>query len=110
MERDAERHHLVQEPHHIHEGDGLVHYGGGDALIGGGAIGTHCLANPGKEYIVYNSGGGSVTLNIAGAAAPLAAKWIDLYTGTQSAAASQGNGSHAFANPWADPALLHIGP
>jgi hypothetical protein len=81
-----------------------------DALIGGGAIGTHCLANPGKEYIVYKSGGGNVTLNVAGADVPLAAKWFDLYTGAQSALPDQGNGSHTFTNPSADPALLHLAP
>jgi len=79
-----------------------------DGLIGGGAIGTHCLANPGKEYIVYKSGGGNVTLSVAGAAAPLAAKWFDLYTGAQSALPDQDNGSHTFTNPSADPALLYL--
>jgi Putative collagen-binding domain of a collagenase len=81
-----------------------------DALIGGGAIGTHCLANPGKEYIVYKSGAGAVTLNVAGVAAPLAAKWFDLYTGTQSALPDQGNGTHTFTNPSADAGFLYLGP
>jgi hypothetical protein len=81
-----------------------------DGLIGGGAIGTHCLANTGKEYIVYKGGGGSVTLNISGAAAPLAAGWFDLYTGVLSALPDQGNGLHTFTNPSTDPALLHLAP
>jgi hypothetical protein len=81
-----------------------------DGLIGGGAIGTHCLANPGKEYIVYKGGDGSITLNVAGAAAPLAAGWFDLYTGVQSALPDQGNGLHTFTNPSTDPALLHLAP
>jgi Domain of unknown function (DUF5060)/Protein of unknown function (DUF4038) len=81
-----------------------------DALIGGGAIGTHCLANPGKEYIVYKGGGGNVTLNVAGVGVPLAAKWFDLYTGAQSSLPDQGNGSHTFTNPSADPAFLYLAP
>jgi Domain of unknown function (DUF5060)/Protein of unknown function (DUF4038) len=81
-----------------------------DTLIGGGAIGKHCLANPGKEYIVYDSGGGGFTLNLAGAAAPLKATWVDLYTGAQSALPNQSNGSNGFTNPWLDPALLHLVP
>jgi Domain of unknown function (DUF5060)/Protein of unknown function (DUF4038) len=81
-----------------------------DELIGGGAIGTHCLANPGKEYIVFKSGTGKVTLNVVGAASPLAAKWINLYTGAESTLPDQSNGSLAFANPSADPALLYLAP
>ncbi|MDP9151387.1 MAG: DUF5060 domain-containing protein [Myxococcota bacterium] len=80
-----------------------------DALIGGGAIGTHCLADPGKEYIVY-TGAGSVTLNVAGAAAPLNAKWVDLYTGAQSPLPPQSDGAHTFTNPWPNPAMLYLGP
>jgi uncharacterized protein DUF5060/uncharacterized protein DUF4038 len=79
-----------------------------DGLIGGGAIGTHCLANPGKEYIVFKAGAGSVTLNVAGASAPLAAEWFDLYTGAVTALPDQTNGSHGFTNPSGDPALLHL--
>jgi hypothetical protein len=79
-----------------------------DALIGGGAIGTHCLANPGKEYIVFKSGSGTVTLKLAGTTGPLMAKWVDLYTGAEAALPPQTNGSRVFTNPWADPALLYL--
>lgn len=92
------------------KGTGWYKMAAADSLIGGGAIGLHCLADPGKEYIVYESGAGSVTLNVVGAAAPLAAKWVDLYTGAQAALPAQNNGSVSFTNPWADPALLHLGP
>jgi Domain of unknown function (DUF5060)/Protein of unknown function (DUF4038) len=81
-----------------------------DALIGGGAIGTHCLADPGKEYIIYNVGSGNVSLNVAGAAAPLTARWVNLYTGAQSALPTQNNGLHAFTNPWPNPAFLYLTP
>jgi uncharacterized protein DUF5060/uncharacterized protein DUF4038 len=79
-----------------------------DGLIGGGATGSHCLAAPGSEYIVYKAGAGGVTLTVAGAAAPLAAKWINLSTGAESALADQTNGAHAFTNPWSGPALLYL--
>jgi hypothetical protein len=79
-----------------------------DELIGGGAIGAHCLADPGKEYIVYESGAASATLNVAGAPGALAAKWVDLVTNAQSLLPDQSNGSHKFTNPWPDPALLYL--
>jgi Domain of unknown function (DUF5060)/Protein of unknown function (DUF4038) len=79
-----------------------------DELIGGGAIGAHCLADPGKEYIVYESGAASATLNVVGAPGALAAKWVDLVTNAQSLLADQSNGSHKFTNPWPDPALLYL--
>ena len=79
-----------------------------DSLIGGGAVGTHCLANPGKEYIVYRSGTGNVTLDVAGATGMLSAKWLNLVTNAQSPLPDQANGSRVFANPWSDPALLYL--
>ncbi|HVZ89698.1 MAG TPA: DUF5060 domain-containing protein [Polyangia bacterium] len=79
-----------------------------DGLIGGGAVGRHCLASPGTEYIVYEAGPGSVTLTIAGAINPLAAKWVDLSTGAESVLAAQSNGTRAFSNPWSDPAVLYL--
>jgi len=79
-----------------------------DALIGGGAVGTHCLANPGKEYIVYKEGAGSATLTIAGAAGPLAARWVNLVTNQSSPLPAQTNGARAFTNPWNAPAVLHV--
>ncbi|MDP9000383.1 MAG: DUF4038 domain-containing protein, partial [Myxococcota bacterium] len=91
------------------KGTGWYKLAADDTLIGGGAIGTHCLADPGKEYIVSNGGGGTVTLNIAGATAPLAmAKWVDLYTGTATALPPQANGSRAFTNPFPNPAMLYL--
>ena len=79
-----------------------------DALIGGGAVGRHCLANAGKEYLVLVAGGGSGVLSIAGAAAPLAAEWVDLYTAKVTNLATQGNGARPFTNPYSDPALLWV--
>jgi hypothetical protein len=79
-----------------------------DALVGGGAAGMHCLANPGKEYIVYKIAAGNVTLNVAGAPGALSAKWINLATNAQSILPDQSNGSRTFSNPWAGPAVLYL--
>jgi hypothetical protein len=38
----------------------------------------HCLANPGKEYVVYQNKAAAFTVEIAGAAAPLAAVFAQL--------------------------------
>ena len=79
-----------------------------DVLIGGGAVGTHCLSDPGKEYTVYRSGAGSVTLNIAGAAGSLSARWLNLVTNEGSPVPHQSNGIRTFTNPWTAPAVLHL--
>lgn len=79
-----------------------------DSLIGGGAYGKHCLANTGREYIVYLNAGGSVTLSISGATASLTAQWVNIYTGAQQSAGSFGNGSHNFTSPWSTPAMLYL--
>ncbi|HYO98535.1 MAG TPA: DUF5060 domain-containing protein [Polyangiaceae bacterium] len=81
---------------------------GSDALIGGGASGSRCLAAPGKEYIVYKNRTGNFTLNIAGAAGPLAARWLNLTTNVEAALPDQSNGTRTFTNPWNAPALLHL--
>jgi len=80
---------------------------GDDALISGGGTGAHCLANPGKEYIVYKPGSGGVTVNLAAASGGYSAKWVNLATGAASALPDQTSGSRAFTNPSSDPAMLY---
>jgi hypothetical protein len=79
-----------------------------DPLIGGGATGIHCLADPGREYIVFTNGARSLTLNVVGATGTLAAKWLNLGTGAQSPLPEQSNGAHVFSNPWSGPAMLYL--
>jgi hypothetical protein len=82
----------------------------GDTLITGSAVGRHCLAAPGSEYVVYLSGTGSVTVTVSGAPSgnSLAASWLDVATGARATLPDTGNGSLTFTNPWPDPALLHL--
>lgn len=40
-----------------------------------------CLANPGKEYVVYQKQGLPFTLKVQGTSAPLHAKWFNPFTG-----------------------------
>jgi hypothetical protein len=40
-----------------------------------------CLANPGKEYIVYAPSGGAITIDLSGAFGKLAVEWLNPRTG-----------------------------
>ena len=39
---------------------------------------AYCAADPGKQYAVYFTDGGSVTLDLAGAEGPFRARWLDI--------------------------------
>ena len=39
---------------------------------------AYCIANPGKEYAVYFSNGGEVTLNIGSLKKPASVRWLDI--------------------------------
>ncbi len=70
-----------------------------------------CLADPGKEYVVYQKTATPFTLKIAAAAAPLDARWFNPFTGKFSDAGSFGNGTASLKPPakWGDaPVVLHL--
>jgi Protein of unknown function (DUF4038)/Domain of unknown function (DUF5060)/Putative collagen-binding domain of a collagenase len=70
-----------------------------------------CLADPGREYVVYLNDAKPFTLEIKGTTETLSAEWFNPFTGESKAAGSQGNGTSAF-NPPADwsntPLVLHL--
>ena len=67
-----------------------------------------CLADPGKEYIVYLPAGKQVTVNLAAAKSPMSAVWIDPGTGKKSQAITAAPGSHSMTAPSAGDWVLRI--
>ena len=78
-----------------------------DSLVSDG----WCLANAGKEYVVYQNLATPFKLDIRNAAAKLSAEWFNPFIGLKTAAGSQEGGTAEF-NPPADwgsaPIILHL--
>lgn len=69
----------------------------------------YCLADPGREYLVYLPEGGTVTVNLSAAGGHLAVEWLDPDTGeTVTAEPVPGGAARQLAAPSAKPAVLHI--
>lgn len=83
-----------------------------DTLISGAAVGRHCLAKEGAEYLVYLVGTGSTSLavKLLPAGSTLKGKWLNLVSGQEQAIAATPNGQATLTNPWSDPALAHLAP
>jgi hypothetical protein len=73
------------------------------------ASSAYCLANVGKEYLLYVPSGGSVAVDLAAASARLAVEWFDPKTGQTSAADPvTGGGRREFTAPFAGDAVLYL--
>lgn len=69
----------------------------------------NCLANPGKEYCVYVSGGGEVTVDLTPVAGALAVEWLHPVEGTiASGAPVQGGAKRSLCAPFAGDAVLYL--
>jgi len=69
----------------------------------------YCLAEPGREYLVYLPEGGSVTVDLSAAAGALRAEWFDPAHGRTSPAKQvDGGGTEAFTAPFKGHAVLHL--
>jgi len=69
----------------------------------------YCLADPGKEYCVYVSGGGEVTVDLSAASGPLAVEWIRPVEGTvTSREPIAGGAKRSLRIPFAGDAVLHL--
>ena len=68
------------------------------------------LANPGKEYLVFQPGNhGEFSVNLADAGAEYTVEWFNVTQGTTVAAKSvRGGGSTIFYTPFAGPAALYL--
>jgi hypothetical protein len=68
-----------------------------------------CLANPGREYLVYLPDGGKVTMDLSAAKGALCAEWSNPITGkTPKAATTLGGGRRNFTAPFEGDAVLYI--
>jgi len=77
---------------------------------GGLASSGVCLADPGREFLVYLASGAEVTVDLGGEAAGFAVTWFDPQTGeTRPATPVHGSGVRVFASPFAPTgSVLHI--
>jgi hypothetical protein len=76
------------------------------ALVSDGNV---CLANPGKEYVVYAPQGGTITLDLSAAAGEFAVEWLNPRDGTyHPAVAVAGGARRAFVPADADDWVLHL--
>jgi len=69
----------------------------------------YCLANPGKEYLIYLPDGGNVTVDLSAAAGALAVEWFNPSTGkAKPAGTTAGGGNQEFKAPFDGDAVLYI--
>ncbi len=79
-----------------------------DSLVSDG----YCLANSGKEYVIFQNRAKPFSLKLQGLAAPLKAQWFQPLTGKRVDTAAMENGTAQLAPPqaWGDgPVALHVG-
>jgi hypothetical protein len=90
------------------EGTGYWRMEPADALVSEG----FCLAEPGREYIVFLDKPGRFTLNLEGLATEAKAEWFHPFTGQCRSAGTLGNGVQQLTPPddWGEgPVVLHVG-
>ena len=69
----------------------------------------YCLANPGKEYLVFLSSAGKVTVDLSAVDGVLTVEWFDPSTGkTIKAGTTRGGARQDFTSPLAGDAVLYI--
>ena len=73
------------------------------------ATSGYCLANAGKEYLVYLPNGGTVTVDLTVAEGKLAVEWRHPIEGTRTLAGTvDGGGKRAFTAPFRGDAVLYL--
>lgn len=79
-----------------------------DGLLGG-AAGTHCLAEPGRQYLVYLDQVAQAGLDLSGVEGPLSGVWLNALSGAERPSGPLGPGRVTLQNPWPGaPALLRL--
>lgn len=69
----------------------------------------YCLANPGKEYLVYLPEGGEVTVDLTAAGGQLAVEWMHPVEGTVTSVGTTAGGSkRTLKAPFGGDAVLHV--
>jgi hypothetical protein len=70
---------------------------------------THCLANPGQEYLCFFPSGGAEGLDLCEAPGAFAAEWFNPATGeTITAGEIAGGRRHALSAPFPGPSVLYL--
>ncbi|MCW5978728.1 MAG: hypothetical protein KIT09_11655 [Bryobacteraceae bacterium] len=69
----------------------------------------YCLANPGRQYLVYAPKGGTVGVDLAAASGEIEVEWFDPSAGKKHAApAAQGGAKREFTAPFEGAAVLYL--
>lgn len=69
----------------------------------------YCLANPGREYLVYLPDGGEVTVDLSAATGALAVEWLDPRTGSVTPGEPAAGGARRrFQAPFAGDVVLYL--
>jgi hypothetical protein len=69
----------------------------------------YCLADPGKEYVVYLPEGGEVTVDLSAAAGELEVEWMHPVGGSPTPGVeTPGGAKRTFQAPFAGDAALHL--
>jgi len=74
------------------------------------ASSRYCMANPGKEYLIYLPEGGSVTVDLRDVGGALSVEWFNARRAeSKTAERAQGGAKRIFASPFGgDDAVLHL--
>jgi len=73
------------------------------------ASSTYCLANPGKEYLIYLPKGGEVTVDLSAAKGKFAVEWCHPVTGTVTPGELvEGESKRSFTSPIPGEAVLYL--
>ena len=76
------------------------------ALVNSGSL---CLADPGREYVIYRQSGGTIAIDLSEVGSGFQAEWLDPRTGTRKAAAKvEGGAKRTFSCPDAQDWVLHL--
>jgi hypothetical protein len=79
------------------------------ASAGAGLPRPYCLANPGKDYLVFLPDGGAVTVDLSAAPGEFRTEWFNPATGQAApAAATRGGARREFTAPFAGAAVLFL--
>jgi hypothetical protein len=69
----------------------------------------YCLANHGKEYLVFQSDKGEFTVNLSDAAGQFSVEWFNITNGaTEPAKQVAGGAVRTFTTPFGGPAALYL--
>ena len=68
----------------------------------------YCLADPKREFVVYQPGGGSVTVDLSRAPGVLRGEWLNPMTGRTSATSVRGGRRTTLSPPFSGAAVLYL--